>query len=139
MARTLSRIGDRLTATVKRAIDILFVQNPFGTSLGAAAGVIINGLVQLVGPSLRRYGQFLNLNAVTMPFCIAIGIFVFNLPRALRRHRVLPAEIEEAFEAIDRMRGTLTDTQLRMQYLALCASVLNRARRQTNVDGPSPA
>ena len=139
MAATIARIADRLTIVIKRAADVLFAHNPFMTSMGICAGIVADGFVKISLPSLRHYDAFVDLSRLSLPYCVAAGVFLFNLPWLLRSWRLFK-EIEEALAVVDRMRGTLTEAQVRMQYLAVCSRALTKIREPTaKPAGPSPA
>lgn len=112
---------DPVTSFIRRATDLLLLKNPLGTSVGAFSGVALHGFIRLWSPILQR--NALLPGEVTLYHCVALGVLICNLRRLLSRRR-LPPQIEDAFEAIQRLEGKLSTTQLRMQYMALCARVL---------------
>lgn len=68
---------DHATGFCKRAIDILFIKNPKGTSIGFIFGFIINGIINFLKPIWEK--TVLNFDAFNKIVCIAIGVFVFNI------------------------------------------------------------
>lgn len=128
-------IVDTLTAGVKRAADILFAANPTGTSIGVFAGVAADGLLELFNPFFKRFVDVVDVARLNVFYCIAFGVLIFNIPVLFRR-RQLPKEIEDAFAAIERSRDELPPLQRKLQYLALCSSVVNRAAVETSGIGP---
>jgi hypothetical protein len=126
-----------LTAGVSRASDILFVQNPKGTSLGIFCDIAFDGIIKLFHPLLERV-NWIEPDRINVFHWIAAWIVAFNLSRLLH-HGQLPESIEEAFEVIRRMkREGVPTTQVRLQLLALCSSVIDRVRGETEGVMPSP-
>jgi len=123
----MKRFLDVFTSIITRSADILFVKNPQGTSIGAFAGVGTEGLLKFFTPALNKYKDFFDLSQLQTYYFIAVGIVLFNLPIFFRR-RELPKEVEDAFEAIRRSKGHLSSVQLRLQYLALCSEIIERAQ-----------
>lgn len=50
----MTSVVDRLSASVSRAVETLFVQHPRATSLGTFIGVAVDGLLKMMAP--RRAG-----------------------------------------------------------------------------------
>ena len=122
----MSKIADLLTAGLGRASDILFVQNPRGSSLGAFFGVTLDGAIHLFSPFLRRFTDYVAPERVNILYCMAFGIFLFNIP-LLFKGRDLPKEVADAIEAIRQgKKAGLPDLQVKLQWLALCRAVLER-------------
>jgi hypothetical protein len=118
---------DIVTSFITRAADVLFVQNPKGTSIGAFSGVAADGALKLFGPALLRWKEYIAPERINTFYLVALGIVLFNM-RSLFRRRQLPDEIENAIVAIRtaRQEGKITDVQARMAWLALCNSVVER-------------
>ena len=116
---------DIVTSVIKRSVDILFVMNPMGTSVGAFTGLCGEGILKVFSPALQKYKDAFDLSQLQTYHFLAAGVVLFNLPRFFRR-RELPKEIEDAFEAIRRTKPQLSPVQVRMQYLALCGDVIAR-------------
>jgi len=124
----MNRIGDSFTAFVSRAGDILFVQNPKGTSVGAFCGIFADGVLKFFSPALSRFREWIAPERINVFYMVATGIFIFNVPSLLRR-RQLPNSVEDAFEAIRRMkREGAPAVQIKIQLLALCSSVVEQAK-----------
>lgn len=124
----MSRSADLVTAFLSRAGDILFVQNPKGTSVGAFSGVALEGMLKFFSPALGRLKDWIAPERLHTLYFVAAGIFIFNLPTLLRR-RQLPNSVEDAFEVIRRMkREGASSAQIKMQLLALCSSVVEQVK-----------
>jgi hypothetical protein len=108
---------DTTTSVVRRAVDVLFLFNPRATSVGLLLGVVADGFTSAWNFELYQ--------------AVAAGILLCNLPSLIAGRRELPKEIEDALEVIRRTRGTLSATQIRMQYLAVVEKATHR------VIGPS--
>ena len=120
----MKKVADVFTSLLKRAVDMLFVLNPKGTSVGAFLGIVLDGAVRFLSPILRR-NQSYDLSGVHTYHFMAAGVVVLNIPMLFRR-RELPPEIEHSLTAIRVAKSHLTPVQVRMQYLALLNDVLER-------------
>lgn len=123
----MNGMSDTVSSFVSRSVDILFVQNPRGTSVGALTGVCADGLVKFFGPFLKNYSHTFDASQLQTYHLIVAGIVLLNIPAFFKR-RELPNEVEDAFESIRRSRKDLTPLQVRMQYLRLCTDVIARAQ-----------
>jgi hypothetical protein len=128
-----NKAADVLTSIVRRASDILFVENPRGTSVGAFFGVAAHTAVSVFEPFFRRFSAMMDVTRLTWYGAVAVGVFLFNIPTIFRK-RQLPKEIEDEFELIRRMKKELPAWQVKARYLLLCervtASVTPRAPRK---------
>src|SRR6185295_19326583 len=113
-----------ITSLTKKATDILFVQNPRGTSLGILLGFIVDGLFLVLRP-LFISSQIIDISSINIFYFIALGIFLFNLPLYFRRQQFDP-KIEEALAFIKdaKKHGNLSENQIRQMYRNLCEKVL---------------
>jgi hypothetical protein len=124
----MSRFADLLTSFVSRAGDVLFVQNPKGTSIGAFCGISLEGLLKIFSPTLGRLKEWVSLEGVHTFYFVAAGVAIFNLPTIFRK-RQLPNSVEDAFEVIRRMKREGASTlQIKMQTLSLCNSVIEQIK-----------
>jgi hypothetical protein len=133
MSEIPSKVLDVLTSTVRRASDILFVENPRGTSVGAFFGVAAHATVSVFEPFFRRFAGVIDATRLTWYGAVAVGVFLFNIPTIFRK-RQLPKEIEDEFEVIRRLKKELPAWQIKARYLSLCervtANVTPRAPRR---------
>jgi len=126
----MKRIADILTAGITRASDILFVQNPKATSVGAFFGITLDGLLKLFRPTVGRFRDWVSLEESSVFYFIAMGIFFFNVPFLFRR-RQLPNAVEDGFEILRRMKKDgASAVQIRMQYMALFQATLDRVKTE---------
>jgi hypothetical protein len=124
----MKKLPDVLTSALVRASDILFVQNPKGTSVGAFLGVAVDGLLRFFSPAMHKLRDWVDPEKINVFYWIAIGIVLLNIPHLLRR-RQLPNQIEDAFEVIRRMKKEgAPAVQIKMQLLALCTSVIDQVK-----------
>jgi hypothetical protein len=128
---TVTDTIDQVTGAAKQALDILFLANPTGSSLGVLTGVVCHGLLGLVGPFLTSV-EWLALDTVKLAHLIALGVLVFNLPSYSRRHRVDP-KIEEALLFIQReaSKGNIPKWQQRIMY----ENLFNRVLQSVTLEG----
>jgi hypothetical protein len=123
-SNSVKKLADIFTSLLKRAVDMLFVLNPKGTSVGAFLGIVLDGVLAFFSPALKRLSSY-DITAVRTYHLIAAGVLLLNIPILFRR-RELPQEVENALEAIRRAKPHMTKVQIRMQYLALLNDVLER-------------
>lgn len=124
---------DTLSSLAKRATDILFVMNPKGTSVGVVFGVVLDGLVKILEPTLKKQ-QVADFSKANPVYFVFFGILLFNLPSALRRQRLDP-QVEAALRSIRKAQrdGDVTKVQARLMYLNLYEKVL----AQITLDTPT--
>lgn len=117
---------DGLSALLKRATDILFVMNPRATSMGSLFGIVVDAMVKIFDPALKNQ-NIVDFTKVNTFYYILIGIFIFNLPAALRRHNLDP-QIESALFAIKKAKREheISAAQARMMYLSLYEKILSQ-------------
>jgi hypothetical protein len=122
---------DSVSALVKRATDILFVQNPKGTALGVLFGFILHGLTLIFAPTLDKL-SFIDTNKVYTIYYVFLGMFVFNIRSYIKREN-LPPKIEERFQVIDRAvkAGVMTKLQAKVEYRKLIQKVLEEVSLPT--------
>ena len=88
----------------RKAINILFVANPKGTSIGIFLGVVLDGLVGLFTPLLKSI-QWLSISAIKTWHLIGFGVFSMNLPSYLKRK-----EVDPIFKLRCYLARTISDT-----------------------------
>lgn len=115
---------ESVTEFIRKSINILFVSNPRGTSLGVLIGVILDALLGLASPILKTV-EALNFGAIKMWHLICLGVFSMNLPSYLRRKEVDPS-IAKAIEYIEEQKknGTISDWQAKQMYVNVHNKVL---------------
>lgn len=123
-------LGDYVTSLIKRAVDILFVKNPKGTSMGVLFGI----LTEMI---LRNFG-YLDFSKISTLYYILFGIFVFNLPSALRRHSLDP-NIEATLRSITKARrnGSISRQQERDMYIRLFEKMLAQIELKEEIEKKS--
>ena len=117
---------DDITALVRRAIDALFLFNPLGTAIGILAGVVLDGTRIALMPAFARANSVIDLSRLRAWHSIALAIVLVNTPNFIAGRRELPREVEEAFEAIERLKGKVPPAHIKMQYVKLCTAVVAR-------------
>lgn len=116
--------NDEITEVFRKAINILFVSNPRGTSIGVLIGVILDGLLGLFSPALKAI-EILNIGVVKMWHLVGLGVASMNLPSYLRRNEIDPS-ISSAVKYIEdqKKNGRITEWQARQMYVNLHQKVL---------------
>ena len=119
--------SDEMTVYVRKAIDILFIENRVGTSVGVLLGVVLKmAALALSGVVVQH--RFQILADLSLVYFLALGVFVFNLRSALRRRPRLDPQIEAALAAIEvaKQQGNLSPAAVKLMYKALFDKVLER-------------
>lgn len=115
---------DNITLFVRKALNVLFVANPKGTSIGILIGVVLDGLIGLFEPTLKAF-QAINIAAVKMWHLVALGVVGINTPSYLRRKEIDPS-IVNAMNYIEELatKSQLPDWQVKQMYANLYQKVL---------------
>ena len=115
---------ESITEFFRKSINILFVSNPRGTSIGVLIGVILDALLGLASPLLKSI-ESLNFSAIKMWHLIAVGVVSTNLPSYLQRKEI-DQSIVNAIEYIEEKKknGTISDWQAKQMYVNLHNKVL---------------
>jgi hypothetical protein len=115
---------DELTEFFRKSINILFVSNPRGTSIGVLIGVVLDGVIGLVSPLLKTI-EAINFSAIKIWHLIGVGVVSTNLPSYIRRKEV-DQSILNAIEYIEEQKKnkSISDWQARQMYANLHSKVL---------------
>jgi len=116
--------SEQFTEFTRKAINILFVANPTGTSIGVLLGVVFDGLLGLFSPFLKTV-ETLNVAAIKLWHLIGLGIISINIPVYFRRKEVDPS-IQNAIDFIEKQRKNkkISDWQAKQMYADLLKKVL---------------
>lgn len=119
---------DKLSHVAKLATDVLFVKNPVGTSMGALAGAILDGVISVAAPHFAA-AKAIKAAGVSIFHWIAVGIFGFNLRTWFTRDEIDP-KIKNALDFIEEQvqQGRLTRTQAKLKYYELVVQVVENVR-----------
>jgi hypothetical protein len=115
---------DFISAFAKRALDILFIQNPKGSAMGVLFGFLLHGLTLILSPTLNKLTA-VDFNNLSVFYYVFFGMFVFNL-RLFFKGRGLPQEIENQLNIISRARkeGDMDELEAKIEYRKLIQKVL---------------
>lgn len=115
---------DHITAIARKAINILFVSNPRGTSIGIFIGVFLEGLLGFVSPLMKTW-EWANVAALKTWHFIAAGVIGMNLPSYITRKHV-DASIVNAINYIDEQKanGRISEWQAKQMFFNLHQKVL---------------
>jgi hypothetical protein len=124
--------GDQLTEIGRKAINILFVSNPKGTSIGIFIGVVLDGLLGLFSPLLKAI-EWISISAIKLWHLIGFGVISMNLPAYLSRKEIDPS-IKNAIAFIEeeKAKGNITEWQARQMYANLNQKVLESIALETS-------
>tara|TARA_A200000159_G_scaffold1453_1_gene1618 strand:- start:2776 stop:3225 length:450 start_codon:yes stop_codon:yes gene_type:complete len=123
---------NEVSEITRKALNILFVANPKGTSLGIFIGVLLDGLIGLFSPLLKSI-QWLSISAVKTWHLIGLGVFSMNLPSYLRRKEVDPSiKNAIAFIESEKEKGNIAEWQARQMYVNLHTKVLESVALETD-------
>ena len=112
-------MSNKLTLNIKRATDVLLIENPVGTSMGIFAGIILYGLIGLFSPMLQTI-TIIKISAIKWYHLVAMGIFGFNAKSFFVKTKY-PIEVERRIELIEEMqnKGKITQSQADIMYHSL--------------------
>ena len=121
---------DAITIYLKKSTDILFLQNPVGTSLGVLSGIILNGLNVLFAPMIESFLQ-LKVSLLNIWFFWASSIFGFNIGPFVKKKKLSPS-INEALQLINNQvtSGKITSSQAALLYNELIRKVISNVELQ---------
>ncbi len=113
-----------VTQYIRKSINILFVSNPRGTSLGVLIGIVFDGMIGLFSPYLKSI-EIINIDAVKIWHMIGLGIIFTNLPEFLKRNETDPS-ILNAIKYIENQKAkkNISDWQAKQMYMNLHQKVL---------------
>ncbi|MEZ9345684.1 hypothetical protein AB4166_02355 [Vibrio splendidus] len=116
--------NDNFTQIARRALNILFVSNGQGTSIGIAFGIVSHGFIAFLMPTLKTIGGA-DFNAIKMWHLIAFWVAVFNVKPYLKRNKPDP-KVEEAINLVKTQLelGQINKTQAKMMYYELTRNVV---------------
>ncbi|MCD6724107.1 hypothetical protein LT012_11645 [Vibrio cholerae] len=116
--------SEQMTVLVRKAINILFVSNPRGTSLGVLSGIVLDGFISLFNPFLKSI-TVINIGLIKLWHLIGLGVFLFNIRPFINRNKVDPS-IDEAISYIETQRklGRIDEWQAKQMYRNLHNKVL---------------
>ncbi|MDW1999331.1 hypothetical protein R7P64_01960 [Vibrio sp. 2304] len=115
---------DDTTQLFRKSLNLLFVANKQGTSLGVVMGVLSHGVIGVLMPTLKTISG-LDFGTVKIWHLIALWVIAFNIKPYLNRHKPDP-KIEAAVGQIKDMetKGQITRAQAEMHYYNLSLRVL---------------
>lgn len=116
--------SDQITVFVRKTLNILFVSNPRGTSLGVLFGIILDAIIGLFNPFFKTV-SIINIGFVKLWHLIGFGVFLFNIVPFLKRYEVDPS-INEAISYIEEQKqlGNIDKWQAKQMYRNLHNRVL---------------
>lgn len=125
---------EEATELARKSINILFVSNPRGTSIGVLVGVLLEGVLGLFSPVLKSI-EAINLGAIKMWHLIGLGVISMNLPDYLRRNDIDPSILNAIKYIEDQKKNQrISDWQARQMYVNLHQKVLESVtlNKETN-------
>ncbi|QXO19238.1 hypothetical protein [Vibrio ostreae] len=126
---------DDITQLFRKSLNLLFVANKQGTSLGVVMGVLSDGIIGTLMPTLKTISG-LDFGTVEIWHLIALWVVAFNIKPYLNRHSPDP-KIDAAISKIKDMEasGQITKAQAKMHYHELSLRVLESVK----MSGPQEA
>ncbi len=115
--------ADQITELARKSINILFISNPRGTSIGILIGVVLDGLNGFISPALNT--AWTSASSIELWHFIGLGIVSMNLPSYLRRKEI-DSSIINAISFIEeqKAKGNIADWQVKQMYSNLHQKVL---------------
>lgn len=119
---------DRWTQLIDKALDLLLVNSPTRTGLGAAIGLAVHALLLICEPALKT---FTYLNLTQLPFWVwpIIGIVVMNartILSAVNDDTVGDEQIDVAIKLIK--QAPITAAAKQQRYAQLIGEVIEGLR-----------
>lgn len=130
---------DQISGFLRKAINVLFVSNPRGTSIGILIGVLLDGLLGFIAPMAKSW-EWANISAIRVWHLMAGGIVIMNLPGYLARKKI-DQSILNAIDYIETQKsnGAISEWDARQMYRNLHQKVLESVtldeRTQAAADG----
>lgn len=128
---------DKFTYHTSRAINVLFLYNSVGTSLGILIGVIATGVQKLIALYYPPFGL------IEWYGFIALGVLLFNIKPMVTR-KYLDPEIEKQLVYIRQIikEGKFTESEERAIWRNAINSILSEynhtANNNENLNNPTP-
>jgi len=122
------KIEDTTTSIIKRAIDLLFIKNPTGTSMGVFFGIVLHWITMLFIPVIKAWSSIIDINALRLVYFIPFGVFIFNIKPVIFDGQKHDAEYEKELSKIQRAKkdGLISKEEAALQFTNLVrASVKN--------------
>ncbi|ENH7109825.1 hypothetical protein ABWJ26_000228 [Vibrio fluvialis] len=116
--------SDSTTQAIRKALNILFLTNGQGTSIGIFVGIVSDGLITLLMPTLKMFGG-VDFYAIRIWHLMAFWVVVFNIKPYLNRNKPDP-KIEAAFNHIRNQleKKEISEHQAKLMYYALTKNVV---------------
>jgi uncharacterized membrane-anchored protein YitT (DUF2179 family) len=123
--------ADKATELTRKAINVLFVANPVGTSIGVLIGVVLDGIIGLLTPFLKTF-EIINIAAIKLWHLVCFGVVSINTPNYLRRKEV-DSSIQNAIDYIEEQKNnnSITEWQAKQMYANLHQKVLENVALET--------
>lgn len=130
---------NEISELLRKAVNVLFISNPQGTSLGVLIGIICDGLLGFFSPVIKTV-EFIDITAIKIWHLTSIGVFSMNMPYFLKRNKVDPS-ILEAISYIEeqKSRGNISQWQINQMYENLHDKVLSEVMRSSSTSGTAQA
>lgn len=109
----------------KKLFDLIFINNPAGTSLGVLLGVILHSFLQIFEPLFESVDFLRPFEHLTFFLFVAIGIFSFNIGPYLNKKKLSKKILEEIemIEAQER-KGAISKEEAKYEYRKLVQRVM---------------
>ena len=117
--------SDQVTEFFRKAMNILFVSNPQGTSIGVLIGVVLHAFLGLLTPLLTPI-TWIDMSFVKLWHLTALGVLIMNTPAYLRRDKLDP-EITHILQFISDQKaaGNISNTVAKEMYKNLIEEVFH--------------
>ena len=109
---------DTITYYSKKVFDIVFLRNPYGTSMGFIFGGVLCAFVPLLN---LWVGDSTNIDLAAVPEWgwFAFGVFIFNI-RSWISHEKLPEDVERIINLIEKGRKAgVSKMEIKQKYRQL--------------------
>ena len=116
-------LADDVTSIIKRAIDLLFIKNPAGTSMGVFVGVVLHWLSMLFLPIIEDF-DIINVAALRLVYFIPLGIVLFNIKYIVIKGHKYDLAVEKALDQVRKAEKQkfISKSEAKLQYTNIIRS-----------------
>lgn len=128
---------EQISIFFRKSINILFVSNPRGTSIGVLIGVVLDGIIGLFSPVLKTI-EIIDISKIKIWHLMGFSVVGMNIPSYLKRNDI-PEVILNGMKLIEEQKRnkTIPDWQAGQMYSNLLQKMLESVElniREMNVE-----
>ncbi|MFL7010918.1 hypothetical protein [Enterovibrio norvegicus] len=130
---------DNISLVFHRAFNILFIENPSGTSLGAFCGVAFNGLLNMFSPYIKQISSF-DIESFDLFSSISVWVVLFNLKPYKNRHKINP-KLQAALSEIEHLESEnkISKENAKLHYQRIAIQIVKETLSSVEQTDPQNA